>query len=706
MHQRVLRTGPAGLLLACVVAGSATADEPPWLNDVQTFSMLPVLPETAEKMHISVNGIWAGISSDHPILPSEEMIRSVRRKYGSDVKTLVSDCRRAGLVVCGVVNGIEGMDQLRERFGNLEKMACRKADGQLASNGQWLLMCTNNPDWMDAEFQLGQTAIDDGAQLLLLDTPMGSAFLSGGLLKAGFCRHCLSNFERCLKEKYTPKQLSERFGIERFDARAVIDRLGPCQEFQHGKRPFQGDTPDDLLFQEFILCQERASFETRKRLVERLREYARQQGRPVAFCTNAADLGTMNPAGHWVRGIMFADLVDFFAYEMNVLPDGFPRQELTPLPRGKWAAYHKLAHAIYGRRSPAVLHAGSMGSMMLDVMVFGKYTTSSWFGALCAEAYAANGAFTVYHIEAPFGWTFGLNRFWGETTKFNGFVQSHSDLYEGDLRSGSPLAILFLFNERGRTIPGVFPSYLGFAQALIEGNYPFDVVFGGDGRYVQRRIELETLKRYSTILVPSPISPTENQKRAVQAFVRSGGTLICQEPDRLGISVAFEAVQRSCLSGSASLGQGHVLRLAGEVTSTWTNDIGADFFKRYDAGLRHQIHDLAEAAGVGAILEDQHDGLVGAFTTVQPRRKRVLVHLVNYDIDTKKDNVREKNNLLVRLPATMLPAGRLRAEIYAPGEEQPQKVALGEAGRTVSCAVPRLGLAATLAIGVADGAEK
>ena len=269
-------------------------------------------------------------------------------------------------------------------------------------------------------------------------------------------------------------------------------------------QPFVNDAPDDRLFRQFIRCQEQSSFDTRKQVVEQLRRYAAQQNRPVAFSTNAADLGTMNAFGHWVRGIMFADLVDFFAYEQDVLPQGLPADGLMPLPRGKWAAYHKLAYAIHGRRSPAVMHASQMGKFLMEVMIWRRRTTSAWFGALAAEAYAANGAFVMYQIEAPFGLTSGLNRFWAETGKMHGFVRKHAELYQGELRSGSPLACVVLFNERGRTIPSVFPSYLGFAQAFVEGNYPFDVVFAGDGHYVQDRLRLADLQRYSTIVVPRP----------------------------------------------------------------------------------------------------------------------------------------------------------------------------------------------------------
>jgi hypothetical protein len=107
--------------------------------------------------------------------------------------------------------------------------------------------------------------------------------------------------------------------IRAFDATGVVARLSPLQNLADPKqRPHHNSSPDDLLFREFIYCQEQASFDTRKRLVDALRSYAGERNRPVAFCTNASDLGSVNPGGHWVRALMFADIFDLFIYEQNV----------------------------------------------------------------------------------------------------------------------------------------------------------------------------------------------------------------------------------------------------------------------------------------------------------------------------------------------------------------------------------------------------
>ena len=341
------------------------------------------------------------------------------------------------------------------------------------------------------------------------------------------------------------------------------------------------------------------------------------QGRKVAFATNAADLGTQNPFGHWVRGIMFADLVDFFIYEQDQLVDGMPSKDAATLPRGKWAAYHKLAHSIHHRRSAAALHASAMGTILQTVLK-GK-TSNAWLGVQCAEAYAANGAYVLFQVE-PFGLKLVAKRCWAKASEVSGFVQSHKDLYEGSLQSGSEVAMLFLLNERGRTIPGVCPSFLGIAQGLVEANCPFDVLFGGDGGFVQDRLSASDLRGYRSIILPSPIAPTQSQQAIIRDFVTAGGTLVCQEPESLGLAVDGKTEQTggsAYVTGEFSLGAGRVIKLGGEITSTGTNDVGSRFFKTYDPTARRQIADLAERLGLTALVDGQADGLVCAFPILQ-----------------------------------------------------------------------------------------
>jgi hypothetical protein len=690
------------LAAACGIASGQDATErdlPAWLDEVQTYCMVPLLPERAAELHASVNGVWGGVGGTHPILTHTEMAPAVQARFGSDDQAFVDACHEAGLIVVCMVNGLEGLPAMRAAWPGLEEMACLGADGKPVVLGDgMMLMCTNNPDWVQWEIAFGRQGIDLGADVVMVDTPMSSSFVSG-FLRGGFCSHCMAGFRKYLEDKFTPEELEEKFDLAGFDTSAIVKRLSPLQFMTDPKRrPFQDTTKDDLLFREFIYCQEEASFRTRRLLVETLREHARAQGRKVAFYTNAADLGTANPGGHWIRAIMFADIFDLFAYEQDAMPGGLPTPQMTKPPRGKWAAYHKLAYAIYHRRCPAVLHSNAMGELLKMAIVKGK-SVNVLTAVQSAESYAANGAYIQFYVEPATVGTMLLEKCWRDSARIAAYVQSHKDLYGGELHSGSFTAIIFLFNERGRTIPAVFPSYLGFAQALIEGNYPFDVLFGGDGRYVTDKMTMQDLQRYQVLIVPSPIDPTGNQKRIIEEFVKAGGTLVCQEPERLGIErkadLAPEA-EAPGLAGRFEYGKGSVMILSGHITETWTDDVASNFFRTYDPKLRRELCNLAEQLGLSSILDRQADGLIGTFPILQPEKKRLVVHLVNYDVDYDNDAIRERTDVTVKVPRPAFLSGEIQGRLYAPGLERPESLQVTVSDGAVACTIPRLAIAASV----------
>lgn len=688
--------------LATVLAGGeGTNVAPAWLDEVQTYCMVPLLPEGAERLHASVNGVWGGMGGPFPILTHTDTVPAVQEAFGADGAAFAKACHEAGLLVVATVNGLEGFPPMLEHWPDLAEMACRDARGKPAvTDEEMLLMCTNNPDWVRWEFEFGKQGIDQGADLVLLDTPMSSSMIAG-FMAAGFCDFCMEGLEAHLTGNFTAEELSRRFEIGPVDREDLIERLSRWQ-FQTSPlaRAFLVDSPDANLFQEYIRYQEQASFDTRKRLLDDWRLYARESGRQVAFTTNAADLGTANPAGHWTRAIMFADLFDLFVYEQSRLTWGMPFSSVERLPRGKWAAYHKLAYSIHRKRSAAVLHAHHMGGLLGQV-IGEDASFNAWLGALSAEAYAANGAYVQYHVEPEGIGDALLDACWQSSSEHAAFVRSNRELYQGDLRSGSRLAMLFLFNERGRMIPSVFPSYLGFAQAFAEASHPFDVLFGGDGHYVKDRLTAEDLRQYEILVVPSPVAPTENQRRLLQKFVTAGGMLVCQEPERLGFSLAADSlldVPVACVLGRSSLGKGEVLQLRGKVTTTWTHDAGSEFFRGGSSLRRQRILELAEFLGLSSILEREVAGLVSAFPIMQPESRRVVVHLVNYDVDYERDAIREKTGIRVRLTRPPFLADPMEASLYGAGGNPPERLEVTVSNGIISFEVPRLDLFASVAL--------
>ena len=76
--------------------GTVERDLPKWVDEVQTYGMLPLLPQRAAELHVSVNGVWAGIGTDDPILPAANSVAAVRRRFRADAAGFVKAVMRPG----------------------------------------------------------------------------------------------------------------------------------------------------------------------------------------------------------------------------------------------------------------------------------------------------------------------------------------------------------------------------------------------------------------------------------------------------------------------------------------------------------------------------------------------------------------------------------------------------------------------------------
>lgn len=264
------------VLVSCLLlnaSGSGADERPPralpgWIDEVQTYCMVPVLPERAAQLHATINGVWGGMGGTHPILTHTESVPAVQAKYGRNGLAFVDICRKAGLVAVGTVNGLEGFETMRPEWPDLDAMACRDAEDRPSrSDDGMTLMCTNNPDWVQWELEFGQRAIALGAELVNIDTPMSSSFIAG-FLGGGFCDCCMETFENDLRSRFTEEALGARFDLHGFDEKEIVSRLSAFQFTRNPlRRAFVEDSADGLVCAFPIMQPER------KRIVVHLVNY-------------------------------------------------------------------------------------------------------------------------------------------------------------------------------------------------------------------------------------------------------------------------------------------------------------------------------------------------------------------------------------------------------------------------------------------------
>jgi len=138
--------------------------------------------------------------------------------------------------------------------------------------------------------------------------------------------------------------------------------------------------------------------------------------------------------------------------------------------------------------------------------------------------------------------------------------------------------------------------------------------------------------------------------------------------------------------------------MAGDVSQIETHDVGTQFYRQYTPELREQVAKIAEYLGLRSILENHRDGHLSAFAVVQPERQRVIVHLVNYDIDYEHDSIFPKQDIRVSIPAPNFLQQATSGVLYNCKTGMDVPIAIHHRAGRLEWTIPEISLGAVIAI--------
>ncbi len=633
-----------------------------WFNQIQVYDMVALSPDDVQKFHITVNGLWNGFFAANLSSPFafgrylESLLSG--KTYESD-EEFVKAQHEQGLLVPATILTTQGHRSFQG--DKLEEWACRSIDGKLCywdyeASSYW--MNALNDDFIDWCIEHGKRAIDAGADLIVLDEIQGSTFIPlyqwasqyiDWLDAPGFSNCTIEKFREFLADKYSNDELQQIFGIDNISSYDLKSRIAQTMYLTYYER-----IKADELNREYFEFLEKGNFEAKKRLIEELRKYAGEKGKYVAIGANSYALGTPRGGDYWSKGLLFADLLDFFTFEnkYSALAD----EDLPSLPRAKWVAWEKLAYA--STHAPAVILLGADEAAYIARDNIRSYR--NYLSILCAEAYANRGAFVNWFI-----------RVWGKESDWLGcadiyeFVLQHRQLYEGTI--DSPVAILYLYGEGMRNKSD---SYLGLAQMLAEVNMPYEVIFDGDGYYMEERLVLEQLMRYDMIFIPNVLNITQKQKNIIFQYVEHGGKAVVFDAHALGFNVE---------EGEIEYGNGSFV---------FMHDIAYDYFHNYDDELRKEVENVVKNHVEAPLYVKNADRKVIAYPYLQGNKNRAVIHLVNYDYKKWNDEVVVKKNINISIRK---PNFEIKScYVISPDFDDNMSIALHENGNYINITVPLL----------------
>ncbi len=606
--------------------------------------MLAFAPDHVDKYHITVNGLWNGFFVEDNGTSSPFALGRFLEEYFSG-NTYSSDYEfvetqhQAGLKVPATILTIQGHQTLQE--DKLENYASRDPDGNLCpwdynANSYWMNIL--DPGYLQWCIEHGKKAIDAGADMIVLDEIQGNGLIPmyqwasqylEEIKAPGFSNQTIEAYRAYLSDTYTTAELQNTYNIDNITSYDLKARIMQTMHLVYQER-LQADN----LFPTYQLFLEETNYQAKISLIEELRAYAQSQGKDIVITANSYALGTPRDAGFWPKGLHFCDHLDFFTFENTYTAD---ENTLTAYPRNKWLAWEKLAYAST-QSPPAVL---------IDTNAFTEVTSSNsnqplcsgyknYLGILAAECFANRGSFVNYYFRIE-----GKENTWENVERICKFVQDNQDFYDNPQTLHTDVAILYLYSEGMRTKSD---TYLGCAQALAESDINYEVVFSGDGRYVQDQLSIDELADYDVIMIPNVLNITDNQQQIISSYVESGGVAIIFDNGPLDLPST---------PGEHSYGNGTYFSL--QIQNQ--EDIGSQFYQTYDSSLREKIVQSLLNYTDSLFEIEGHEGTVVG--TCYRQEDRLLLHLVNYDYGSFLDIMHEKTDVSIRIKQPEFEVGEI-----------------------------------------------
>ena len=584
-----------------------TIDE--WYKQPQVYVMVALPPNQINKYHVTVNGLWNGFIGENLSSPFAlgRLVESIfsQRTYDSD-KEFVDSQHDQGMLVPGTILTVQGHQSFQE--DDFKDFACKSVNGELCpwdvdADSYW--MNALHPGFIDWCINHGKKAIDAGADIIVLDEIQGNsliplyqwAFQYTGIPAPGFSSVTIEAFRSYLMETYSAQELTEFFNIDNIESAKLKTRIAQTMNLTYLDR-----INTDPLIQDYQFFLEQSNFEAKKRLIESLRNYAENNDKPLVISANSYALGTDQSFGFWAKGLIFADLIDLFTFENTYT--AISGQTIPDFHQTKWLAWHRLAYA--ATDAPAVSLIDTHTLNAVNENLFPLFGFSHSLGILCAESFANKGSFVNYHFPL-----FNRERNWNVVEKIHEFVINNPELYDYSSESFGDVSILFLYSNG---MKNHMNTYLGCGQALAESQIPFNILFDGDGAYLNATLSLEDIKNHPMLIIPSLLDITPEQKNVIKTYVSQGGTALIFDAEVMGLDD---------LTGEISYGDG--------LFYIFEEDLAKKYFETYDDSYRKLFADTVKAYSNVSLSVNNNDRKIIATPYYQKESDRIIMHLVNYD---------------------------------------------------------------------------
>jgi hypothetical protein len=418
----------------------------------------------------------------------------------------------------------------------IEIAKCVDIEGNpLGFFGEQYSMCSENKEWKEFLKNRIKEHVDGEADAIQIDEI--------GVNYDCFCEDSMKKFREYLANRYSTKELHDIFGIDdinSFDYRIYL--------LNNGAKNIWSDPNQNLLNEYFnFKYQDRVSFI--KELIQYAREYA---NRDILFSGNTY--------GFRPDQQIFIPYLDFLVFEMPI----------GSLPGGKLCTIYFLGEAISSK--PIVGFP--------DIFDLAKISEEDWWlwRHWLAEAYACGGSFLLPYNSYAFG-EGSYSVPFEKLSDYTNFITSHRDYYVNNSRIAR-VAILFdlnstLINQAKWRAWEAWNSFLKVGYALQESHILFDVIYNGDGKFINKTANLDDLRKYSIVIIPAYYDLGSEAEGLLNVYHQNGGLVL-----RLKEDMNVSELPRIIKNTNIELG----------LRTNASDDISIVAYKRGDSIMLHFIN--------------------------------------------------------------------------------------------------------------------
>ena len=480
------------------------------------------------------------------------------------------------------------------------------------------------PEWKDYMIHLAEKAVDAGVDILCIDSWTYNYDVI--LIRGGdFSENSLSGFREYIKNKYTARQLAG-FGISdinTFDYR----------EYKKSKSagPLMNDFEDFQLSSSKIFWQE---------IIDATRQYAKTNGKEVLFTVNVNV-----SAWELVPGLPIANSVDGFMSEY--------RYQLPPY--NSTITEFKLFHSL-GKPQVLIPNAGASAEFLnrTDLAEIMKIYTAAAYasGEFIYPPYSAL-------VISPEGWKF-FNADMEKLYPYYDFIAGNPVYFE-HLKSTANTAVLFSYAaQKNKQNNNAYQNFFGISSYLLDTHRQFDVLFGGDNRWMDDPLTIEQLNQYQAVVMPNVADISDAQLDLILGYVKQGGNVFAfgetGARDEFGQPKNRPDLRDLLVEGAHPYGLGLFMYTP--------DDIGVPYFTNKDAQSKQKISESMQGLNPENI-QTNADDKVSILEYWSTSRQASVIHLVNHDYDTQKQHINPQHNISMDVPLNSLLRDKNLAVYYA-----------------------------------------